>query len=99
MKVVDKFWRWLYNLSEWKIRSYHMKKVRHDRRCPNCGRWGAIYGWLNQQDVDAMHISLTCTACHHTSVWCEDSMAPFPVHPVTFQPLSAHPMSKLERKD
>jgi hypothetical protein len=94
--LVGKFWRWLYNLAERRIRAHHMSSWGHDRRCPNCGRWGALYGWSRKEDVDYMHIALTCRACNHTSVWLEDSMAPMPVDPVTFQPLSRHPMANLE---
>lgn len=93
---MDRFWRWVYGLAERNIRSNFMKRWRHDRRCPNCGRWGALYGWTSKHEVDYLHITLTCRACNHTSTWLEDAMAPIPVDPTTYEPIRRHPMAGLE---
>lgn len=92
---MNRFWRWLHQVSEARIRKAHMQKHHHDRRCPNCGRWGALYGWSARREVDPMHDALTCGACGHESVWAED-MCPFPVDPQTHAPLPKHRMAAKE---
>jgi hypothetical protein len=91
----DRFWRWLHALAERRIREAHMARHHHDRRCPYCGRWGALYGWWKVRDVDAQHRVMTCRACGQESMWHED-MVPVPVDWATRAPLPAHPMAAIE---
>ncbi|MCW3477393.1 hypothetical protein [Limobrevibacterium gyesilva] len=73
-----RFWRWVRARAEAKIREHHMRTFKHDRRCANCGQWGAIVGmdWANIREIDPMHEGLTCLGCGHETKWFVHSMVP-----------------------
>ena len=61
-------------------RKRFLHAYKHDRRCPNCGRWGALGGfdWANLRDVGDWHEALKCTVCGHESFWFLGGMLPTP---------------------
>lgn len=73
-----RFWRWVHALAERRIREIYMDRHKHDRRCPNCGRWGALGGfdWAGKRDIGDWHEGLTCLACGHESRWFMGGMLP-----------------------
>ena len=67
-----KFWKWLYFLSEKKIKQLHLEKYHNDKKCPNCNVWFSISALRHNHtfiDNDSDIISTKCGQCNHTSHW------------------------------
>ena len=71
-----KFWKWLYLLSEKKIKQLHLEKFHNDMICPNCNVWFSISSLRYKHEcVDGEKdfvIGTICGQCQHTSYWNMD---------------------------
>lgn len=75
-----KLWKWLYKLSERKIRDEHLSRYYNDIKCPNCKQWFSVSGkfYKHKQDIMAdWGSSCECGNCGHISYWNQVAL-PFP---------------------
>lgn len=76
-----RFWKWLHAFAERMACARYLDLYKHDRRCPNCGTWGALGGfdWAKAREVTLWTQALRCTACGVESEWDMQGMVPVPV--------------------
>jgi len=75
-----RFWRWVHEYSEEKIKSTWMDIHRHDRICPNCKTWNSVIGeWPEEipNTPDVWHDTSKCHKCGHFTVWNMTGMLPY----------------------
>ncbi len=81
MTRAERFWRRVRAIAEGRVRDHYMRRCKHDRRCPNCGTWGALgagFDWSKLRPVDGApwQETLPCLQCGYVSTWDCAGMIP-----------------------
>lgn len=74
-----KFWFWLKQYCENKIRSLYMDEYYHDRLCQRCLSWSSLVGGVKDYAVDEQDDFIeytTCLKCGHTTKWDTRNILP-----------------------
>lgn len=79
----ERFWRRIRAIAEARIRDLYLDRRKHDRRCPNCGTWGALgagFDWAKLRIVEGHpHLdTLPCLQCGHVGTWDCRGIVPVP---------------------
>lgn len=82
----ERFWRRVVRYAERQAHRHYMRRAYHDRRCSNCGTWGALgpgFDWegLVMQPDRPWLERLRCRKCGVSSLWDCSGMAPVPATP------------------
>lgn len=76
---MEKFWLWLRNKANAKVREAHMVRVGHERLCVKCNTWTSEVGGcaaLVYCPTNKYHQLMTCKRCGHVSRWDIGGMMP-----------------------
>lgn len=76
MSYQEKFWKFIEEYSSKKVRQIYMRRVRHDRKCPNCKRWTSeVGGCATIFDEGSLQL-MKCKQCNYVSRWDCSGMMP-----------------------
>ena len=74
---MERFWLWLREYANRKIRKRYMDRVRHDRKCERCATWTSEVGGCKEIVDNGDFQLMTCKKCGHISKWNCTAMVPF----------------------
>jgi hypothetical protein len=85
---VLRFWTWLRDFANHRVRAAYMRKVGHDRKCPQCKTWTSeVDGARQVLDDGPMDQVMQCNRCRTWSRWGMETMIPYLREPWIVQTL------------
>lgn len=70
--MIERFWRWLHEYCERRIKSIYMDTYHVDLKCLNCKQWASIVGILTLLPDHHFDDKVRCANCGHIENWlCE----------------------------
>lgn len=70
--MTEKFWKWVREFANEKVKQAHMNKFHHARKCPNCNTWTSeVDGCkaLVDSEDNPYYELMTCNKCAYVSTW------------------------------
>jgi len=65
-----KFWEWVREYANKKIKDEYMRKYHNTQKCPQCNTWSwEVGGWSEKSHSDGDIEVLCCKKCGHESKW------------------------------
>jgi len=73
---MEKFWLWLRDYANQKVRDIYMDRIHHDRKCERCNTWTSEVNGCAKLEQDDDYDYMTCNKCSHVSKWDCRGMLP-----------------------